>query len=381
MRIFDTFRFNIADRVTFAGAAAHLDRMLAETGLAAPKTAFSVYAVTPDAQKKAAERFPALAKYAQSADMKYGLCSTTDWQRGAVFADPADRADILALFSKIPRTVNFPFCTLVLGGIPWFADSRGDAVPDTASPRTDFDRLLAPERVKCNAVTLHRSWDDGKKRVTVSVCIEATAPTETDAPRATAPLIERLQPSLGAPYHQKRECIFSAEEKAALNALHEKHRPQLWAISDSDLPAPVREPRTPGAEQFAKTALLDKIFRGTGFAKQKGNPTWLSCYTCNDAHGFRYEAYVQRLSSGGFRLWLTVSGCNFSLSPQRGAGLDYRVSDADTACGILEAFAAHCVRIRDTYAPSLSADFGDTPAYFAVSPMDLQWGRCPQTPT
>ncbi len=369
MRIFDTFWFNIADRVTFTGAAAYLGRMLAETGLSAPKTAFSVYAVTPDVQQRAAEKFPALAKYAQAGDTSYGLCSAADRQRGAVFADPADRADILALFSKIPRTVNFPFCTLVLGGIPWFADSRDDAVPGTASPRTDFDMLLAPSLVKCNAVTLHRSWDDGKKRVTVSVCIEATAPGET-APHDTAPLIGRLTPYLGAPYHSQRECLFSEAEAAALKAHTETHRPALLAISDSDLPDPVRLPHTPGSEQFAKTAVLDQVFRGTGFAKQKGNPTWLSCYACTDAHGFLYEAYVQRLSTGGFRLWLTVSGCNFTLSPQQGAGLDYRVNDAETARGILAAFARHCVRIRDSYAPKLAADFGDTPAWYraALSP-------------
>ena len=368
MRIFDTYWFNIADRVTFAKAPAYLAQMLEETNYSAPKTAFSVYAVTPDAQKKAAAKFPALVKYAQSADMKYGLCSTASapdaWQRGDVFADPADCEDILALFAKIPRTVNFPFCTLVLGGITWFADSRADAVPDTAFPRTDFDKLLAPDRVKCNAVTLHRSWDDGKKRVTVSVCIEATAQDDPNQPHETEQITERLKACLGAPYHKKRECMFSPDEAQALKTLQEKHRPLLWAISDADLPAPVREPRTPSAEQYAKTALLDKLFRGTGFLKQKDNPTWMSCYACTDAHGFLYEAYVQRLSAGGFRLWLTVSGCNFSLSPQRGAGLDYRVSDAETARGILEAFAAHCVHVRDTYAPQLAADFGDTPAWY-----------------
>ncbi len=374
MRIFDTYFFNIADRVTFARAAAYLDGMLCETGCVPQKTAFSVYAVTPDIRQKALGAFPALAKYAQTEprNSRYGLTSAAgtqaERQQGILYTDAADRADILSLFGKVPRTLNFPFCTLVLGGVKWFPDSRDDAVPERQNPFLLKDPMLMPERVRCNAVTLHRSWDDGKKRVTVSVCIEVTA---AEQPRSPEPVTRRLTPVLGTPYHRNRECLLNGEETAGNELLAKQHRAALYAAGEADLPAPVYQHGMMPREQHAKTALLDRVFRGTGFQKQKGNPTWLSCYVCTDTHGFLYEAYVQRLSSGGFRLWLTVSGYNFSLSPQQGAGADYCGTDADSARQILTQFAAHCVRIRDEYAEKLAGDFGDTPAWFRQSYTDL----------
>ena len=368
MRVFDTYNYNLADRVTFAKAAVYLNDMLAETGFAAPKTAFSVYAAGESVPQKAAAQYPFLCKYVQDGEFMHGFTSADPdpaaYNAGKIFAEESDRAEISALFAKIPHTLNFPFCTLVLGGIRWFPDSRDDAVPEFRSERRFRNPFLIPECMYCNSVRLSRRYGDGRKQVSVSLCIEVTG---GDAPRDTSEILAKLAPYLGEPELKNRVCIIDdAAEWERLHTLEETHRTALSAQIRAAMPAPINP--TAGmrdAEQHAKTALLDRLFRGTGFVKVKGYPGWLSCYDCTDAHGFCYEAHVQRVSSfGEFRVWLEVTGCNFALRELPFPSLDYAGTDPETAKDILTRFAACCVSARDTYAATLAEDFGNTPDWF-----------------
>lgn len=368
MRVFDTYAFNLADRVTFAKAAAYLTDMLAETGFTAPKTAFSVYATGESVPQKAAEACPFLCKYAQKGDGTCGFTSAdTDpaaCDRGKIFAEESDRAEICALFAKIPHRLNIPFCTLIFGGIRWFQDSRDDAVPESRSERRFRNPFLIPGSMYCNSVRLSRSYDDGRKLVSVSLCIEVTG---EDAPRDPSEILAKLAPYLGEPELKNRVCVFDdAAEWERLHALEQTHRTALSAQIRAAMPAPINPSAgMRDAEQHAKTALLDRIFRGTGFIKQKGYPGWLSCYACTDAHGFCFEAYVQRVSAfGEFRVWLEVTGCNFTMRELPFPSLDYAGTDPETAKSILSRFAACCVSARDTYAAALAEDFGNTPDWF-----------------
>lgn len=368
MRVFDTYNYNLADRVTFAKAASYLTDMLAETGFTAPKTAFSVYAAGESVPQKAAETCPFLCKYAQDSELMHGFTSAdpdpATYNAGKIFAEESDRAEISALFAKIPHALNFPFCTLIFGGIRWFPDSRDDALPETRSERRFRNPFLIPECMYCNSVRLSRSYDDGRKLVSVSLCIEVTG---GDAPRDTSEILAKLAPFLGEPELKNRVCIIDdAAEWERLHTLEQIHSKALGDQIRAAMPAPINP--TAGmrdAEQHAKTALLDRLFRGTGFIKQKGYPGWLSCYACTDAHGFCYEAYVQRVSSfGEFRVWLEVTGCNFTLRELPFPSLDYAGTDPETAKDILTRFAACCVSARDTYAAALEKDFGNTPDWF-----------------
>lgn len=373
MRVFDSYYFNIIDKVSFGETMPYLEKMLSELGVSYQNIAFILYDVRKDAQKKALEKLPSLGKYSFSVDRdQYGLCSyRTNWREGDIYADKADRDDIFVLFSKVPRPFNFSFGHLILDGINWFPDSENiiSAADDWIYNRTYPPASALP--FFSNSITQYRDFEDGKKINLISVCVDVT---DKDKPRNSRAVIEKLIPYLGEPQKFSRKCSFSREEKERFNALKREEQRLFSELAKNSLPEPrqhkpwanphVMPKPDPKLNHVADKFTLEKAFKGTAFTRQKGQPNWLSLYSFTDEHGFLYEAYVQKLTyciTNDFRVWAAVSGCNFSLTS---GSIDYYVTEEGESLEILKQFAKFCVKLSEEYGGELAEKFGETPAWY-----------------
>ncbi|MGN0650841.1 MAG: hypothetical protein ACI4KM_10420 [Oscillospiraceae bacterium] len=365
MRVFDTYLFNIADKVKFKDTQPYLKNMLEELGFSWSDLAFSVNAVSGDPViAKAAEKFPSLKKYYHSTENEPMLCSYTENPfSGELFADKSDYDDIFTLFSKIPRPFNIPFGHILLNGVNWFGEKPAAPAPDWAWENSDLS-MFSNVHFFSNYIAQHRSFDDGLKYNNISVCIETTADPE---PRDSSAVIEKLIPYLGKPVRSSTDCVFSKEDFSRYRELSIKHSEYLQNLIKSTLPNPKDYPypseHIPPIPHLADLPTMKKAFAGTGFTHKKGNPGWLGEYDCRDSHGHLYQAYIQKLSDGyTFRVWLEIRGHNFAT--WRLAELDYRMKEEGESLPILREFALLCARIRDEYGHKLAADFGDTPEWY-----------------
>ncbi|MDE7362431.1 MAG: hypothetical protein K2N38_10915 [Oscillospiraceae bacterium] len=362
MRVFDSYFFNIIEKVSFGETKPYLEKMLSDLRFSYQNIAFMLYGVRNDAQKKALEKLPSLGKYSFSVDRdEYGLCSySTNWREGEFYADKADWKDISVLFSKVPRPFNFSFGHLILDGINWFPDSENiigaadDWIYRLAYPTASEPPFLS------NTITQWRDFEDGKKINLISICIDVT---DNDRPRSSHAIIEKLIPYLGEPQTCSRKCSFSREEKERFNALEKEEQRRFSELAKSGLPVPKNIASDTKFTHVADKFTLDKAFKGTAFTRQKGQPNYLHLYSCTDEHGFLYEAYTQRLEVGinRFRVWARVLGCNFQLSS---CEIDYKVTEEGESLEILKQFAEFCVRLRDEHGSRLAEKFGETPAWY-----------------
>ncbi len=365
MRVFDTYGFNIADKVKFKDTQPYLKNMLAELGLSWSDLAFSASTVTSDSViARILEKFPKLEKYYHSTENDPTICSYTEnWFSGELFSDKSDYDDVFTLFSKIPRPLNIPFGHILLNGVNWFGEESSSPVPDYNWEGADFSRL-SNVHYYSNYIAQHRSYDDGLKYNHVSVCIETTAASE---PRDSSTILEKLIPYLGKPISTDRTCVFSKEEHQKYNVLTKKHSEYLKILMNKTLPNPKKYSLTMNYSapipHLADIPTLKKAFAGTGFTHKKGNPGWLGEYDCRDSHGYLYRAYIQKLSNRcTFRVWLEISGHNFET--WRCPELDYCMKEEGESLPILREFALLCTKIRDEYGDKLAADFGDTPEWY-----------------
>lgn len=380
MRTFDCYSFNIVKKATFKEAIPYLQTMLSDLGYGYERLGFSLCG-TKDTVANAVKKYPSLWKY-YIVDDSHGTHMPTltsfgmDWGEGKLYANPQDEAEISALFSKIPRPMNFTGI-LMLDGIRWFPDSESGAAPDynalhNSGYSLDGDDFLPSNNlfpILSNHMTLRRFFDDGTKKVFVSVCME-TGKENPDM------ILERLKPYLDEPTRHERKCWFPLEETRRLHALEKMHSEKLNALMLAAMPVS----RAPELKEHVNTLLLardinalmtlqepiqhvcdkftlNKVFRDTGFAQKKDAPNWLHVYACQDANGYRYEACAQKVSGMNmFRVWLNIEGDHFAV----GCGLpdDYYVSEEGESLDILRCFAAFCVKVREEYGAELAKDFG-----------------------
>ena len=365
MRVFDTYRFNIADKVKFKDTQPYLKNMLEELGFSWSNLAFSADSVSSDPViAKTLEKFPKLKKYFHSTENGPMICSYTENRfSGELFADKSDYDDIFMLFSKIPRPFNIPFGHILLNGVNWFGENTAAPAPDWAWEKSDLSRF-SNVHFFSDYIAQHRSFDDGLKYNNISVCIETTADPE---PRDSYAVIEKLIPYLGKPVSSSTDCVFSKEDFRRYRELSRKHSEYLRNLITSTLPNPKDYPypseHIPPIPHLADLPTMKKAFAGTGFTHKKGNPGWLGEYDCRDSHGHLYRAYIQKLSDGyTFRVWLDIRGHNFET--WRLAELDYRMKEEGESLPILREFALLCAKIRDEYGDKLAEDFGDTPEWY-----------------
>lgn len=371
MRVFDTYYFNIAEKVSFAKTKTYLEKMLAETGFSYKNIAFMLYAFSDEPQKKALAKFPLLEKYSffcreKGIYPRWGFTSCSEgWREGKIYADKTDEDVISALFAKIPHTVNLEGY-LILDRINWFPDS-GDTIDCDADYSYKFP-VTNWLPFRSNRIEHYRNFGDGRKYNGVSVCIEVT---DKDEPRNSRAVIEKLIPYLGEPRRFVRKCTFPSEETSRFKASETAERKRLAQLAESSLPAskphkPWADPHVmpqpdPKLPHVADKFTLEKAFKGTGFTRKKGQPNWLSLYACVDERGFLYEAYVQKLTvTSDFRVWVEISGYNFKIATDM---KDYYVTEDGESLVILKQFAEFCVRLRGEYSKTLAEIFGETPAW------------------
>lgn len=375
MRVFDTYFFNIADKVNFAKTKPYLEKMLTDLGFAYKNIGFTLYDLREETQKKALAKIPQLEKYKfylndGSGYHEWGFTSCSEnWREGDIHADKADDEYISALFSKIPHTLNFSFGYMLLDGINWFHDSTGTIAADAdRSDKLPTNNWLP---FRSNHIEQFRDFDDGRKFNRIAVCIEVT---DKDRPRDSGAVIEKLIPYLGEPQKSERKCVFPKEESERLKALETEECGRLIELAKTALPESkphkpwkdpsVMPPPDPKLPHVADKFTLDKAFKDTGFARQKGQPNWLGLYSYTDEHGFVYNAYAQKLSyciTNDFRVWLDISGCNFKIVTR---DKDYYVTEDGESLEILKKFAEFCVGLRGEFAHELAEKFGETPAWY-----------------
>lgn len=364
MRVFDSYYFNIIDKVKFKDTKPYLDKMLAETGFSYKGIGFDLYDLTDEAGPQAVKMFPALAKYSFS-HKGYGLMSYTEnWREGEVYADPEDDCDITALFSNVPKKLKFWFGKLVFGGVKWFEDSRDTIAPDHRC-KDKFPKKDMPFQMNCIAVY----FPEKNVRIQVCVCIEIENEKQS---HDSAEVIAKLVPYLGEPFHHSRQGTFSEEEGERFGELESAECEKLREFIKTALPESKKHkpwadphrvpPPDPKLPHVADKFTLDKAFMDTSFKRQKGQPNWLHLYACVDEHGFRYEAYAQKLSVGNnFRVWVEISGYNFKV----GTGdMDYYVTEEGESLEILKMFALFCMQLLTEYSGHLAELFGDTPKWY-----------------
>lgn len=93
MRVFDTYYFNIIDKVRFKDTKPYVDKMLKDLGLSYTDVDFMLYEVVQDKIPEICKKMPNLKKYYfyNKTDNDYGISSVTkDWQAGNVHADKED---------------------------------------------------------------------------------------------------------------------------------------------------------------------------------------------------------------------------------------------------------------------------------------------------
>ena len=373
MRVFDTYYFNIADKVSFQETKPYLDRMLAELGYRYTDIAFMLienpdaFGAKPKPTDKLFKAMPGMKKY-YFTESGPGITETgvtsfhADWRDGHIHADREDWDEIARTFAGVPRPYKFGMGELILDGVNWFDDSDGSlAVSDWT-----YNRDTIPLKVAflSNRIMQMRFYGDGKKYNTICVTVEVTAP---DGIRDSRPVIEKLEPWLGQPFKQERECDFDRETFTKLKelcALHSEALKQTEASMLPESPHTIRDVRfSPKLNHVADKYLTEKAFKGTGFTRDKGQPNWLHIYSCTDENGFLYEANVQKLSGiNAFRCWIEISSHNFGIHSD--LFKDYYVSEEQQSADILKAFADFCVWVRDSYGEKLLKDFGKKPAWF-----------------
>ena len=210
MRVFNIYRFNIADKVKFKDAQSYIQNMLSELGLGWSDLAFAASTVSGDRTiSNVLEKLPKLKKYFKSTENGPMICSYTEnWLSGEIFADKSDYDDIFAVFSKIPRPFNIPFGHVLLSGVNWLGEEIYAPAPDLLWENADISKLTNVHFFS-NYIAQERCYDDGLKRVMISVCIEVTADPE---PRDSSIVIQKLIPYLGNPVEAETKCVFSREE-------------------------------------------------------------------------------------------------------------------------------------------------------------------------
>ncbi len=377
MKIFKTYYFNIIEKMDFKDTKPYLDKMFSEIGLAYKNISFLLSAISNDVCQKAIAKFPQLEKYSfydNSTGLPvYGLTSfTANWQNGEIHAEKEDYDIISTIFSKTPRPYNFTSCKLILDGINWFKNSD-----DSISVNHNFwyrgsakIPLQHELPYKSNRITMVREFGDKNKRNQIYITIDLTSEKTR---QNCEDIINKLTPYLGEPKKIICDCIFSQEETEKFRKLEYIHRDRLNAIAKDKLPVPkptlknVDSHRTRIREHLPNAVnqtVLNKVFNGTGFSRQKGNPNWLHIYYCKDNYGFLYEAYIEKsMAYDVFSLSISVSGYNFKF----GVICNNYIIESERENGcfeILQKFAEFCMMLRDEYSINLVKDFGITPEWY-----------------
>lgn len=389
MRVFDTYYYNIIDKVRYKETKPYLEKMLQELGLSYRQLAFMLSDLRENVNEKVFLKYPELKKY-EYVENKHGLSSygmtsvRENWAKGECYVAPGDIEDVSAVFSKIPNPFNYPFGELVLDGIDWFEGEGQSAAGESKQQNiavedweSENQAVLNNLPYVSNRIKQSRFYNDGRKYNNVSVTIEVTIPEQGENQsdvKDSGMVIHRLKEYLGEHHGFSRKCIFDKEEIQKHRELCKKHSKKLKELGDTALPKTERTAQTmfsglevvDGSNISDKFTVVDKsmlnrIFKGSGFVREKGTPNLLHKYSCEDDNGYKYEAYIQKISySNEFRCSVEISGYNFRIEYTHE---DYVVLEGEAA-DILKEYVKFCEKLVKEYSLEIKKDFGMTPTWY-----------------
>ena len=368
MRIFDTYSFNVIEKVKFKDTAKYIDKMLDDLGLGYKNLGFRLETVVPSIWDVVLQKYPSLDKYYIPAEdniqMRMPLLTSfsKDWCEGKIYVDEADRETVKELFTKIPYTYNIETCDLLFDGIDWYGDGNLEPITQTSESyklKIPTTRFLP---FKNNGIRLAREYDFGRKKNLVLVSVEATT---DDEPRDTTDVLEKLKPYLGEPLGAGRGCMFSNEEKNRYIILENKYNKQLDELFDSMVPKDDRHiPYEPYIKNVVDKRTLNKAFLGTVFrvGERKGLLHGMNEMVYIDSHRFKYEILFDRSPSNNyFSFIMSIRGYNFELKiEQKDFGVTYEGESKE----ILAKIVRFCNVLLDEVADEIAKDFGDTPEWY-----------------
>lgn len=367
MRVFETYYYNIIDKVIYKETKPYLEQMLNELGYSYKNLAFTLYDLRKDANEKVFSKFPTLKKYEFEGQGDYGISSIREnWQTCKIHADEKDLQDVSAVFSKIPRPYNYSFGKLILDQINWFDDSDESIAISDWNYKTDSVPTIFNLPFESNRIIQYRSYDDGKKINNIEVTVEVT---KDDGIRDSSIVLKRLEPYIGTYTGFERTCTFNKEEYQKFRELENNHSEKIKVIGNSFLPeSNYMELLKKHMNDYiqiphvADKTTLNKVFKGSRFERIKGQPNWLHLYSFKDSNNYKYDAYIQKISfRNEFRCWLEITGYNFHIKYEHE---DYIVEEENVSSDILKVFVQFCNKMIDEYSKELIKDFGKTPDWF-----------------
>ena len=371
MRVFDSYYYNIIDRVKYKDTKRYIDKMLGELGLCYHNIGFGMKC---GPVKKAVEKYPVLAKYrcledetrpaAQLYTNELLTSYSRNWSKGEIYGDAGDYEVIEELFTKIPRTFNFGFSNMILSGIDWYGGC--DLTP--AIEYNEFKGehpLESPIYISCNEIMLRREFDYGNKRNRVIVTVEAT---KLPVPKDTSDIVKRLKPYLGTPEYVSRTCRLPEDELKRCKELETEYKEKLQRLFESA--AGSGRPSSdmllsPAIPKLVEKKKIVKAFGGTGFemGNRHGLLPGMNRVICTDSHNYKYEITIDRGSAitNCIHFNFMVMGCDFTITPSIPA---FYVKSEEEAEQIIAELVKLCVRARDEIGEEMAAQFLDTPDWY-----------------
>lgn len=381
MRVFDSYSYNIIEKVIYKDTKKYIDRMLEELGLCYQNIGFSVeYGPV----EKVVEKYPVLAKYrclkdetrpAARQDVDELLTSySRNWSKGEIYADAKDHEVIAELFTKIPRPFRFGFSNMTLSGIDWYGGCD-------LTPAVEYDEFKGKrpltwphQSISCNEIMLERESHYGNKMNRIIVTVEATA---LPVPKDTSDIVHRLSPYLGEPERVSRTCRLPEDELKRSKELTTKYREKMQTLFQ-----PVEESGRPSSDmlldplipKIAEKKKIAKAFQNTGFemGSRNGLLPGMNRVICTDSHNYKYEIVIYRGSTYAncFNFDFRVMGCDFIIAPFVST---FHVKSEKEAEQIIAKLAKLCVRARDEIGEEMAAEFLDTPDWYWEKRSEPDW--------
>lgn len=378
MRVFDSYIYNIIDKVKYKDTKKYVDAMFDELGLKYKEVGFGMNCGYVD---KVIEKYPMLEKYCCFEDEsntdkerdffnKILTSYTKEWVSGKIYADKEDWNQIFEVFSKIPRTYNFGFSNIILSGIQWYDDSDSSTIIE----RNDYKEnkpLSKPVHFSSNEIILSREYDFGNKINRLAVVVEATGSLKQ---KDTSDIMIKLIPYLGQPERTNRYCRFSEEELNRNRELENKYNGQIRNLFQKMFDFDYEQHKClmsemAGGDDFmsriADKNRISKAFKGTDFkiGSRNGLLPGMTRIVCRDSHNYSYEVTIDRGSAAGnsFSINIHIDGYNFHLYfGQERFGVKSVQEAEDRLAGITQ----FCECIKNHICEKMSEEFGDTPEWY-----------------
>lgn len=369
MRVFDFYKYNIADIVSNRDTIVHLENMLIIQKLRHESFSFSISDITGKEISDLIVEYPNLIKYRYYYDrMKKHILTTMtpEWNQGKIYASQGDWDSIVKIFSPTKRKFNING-GLILQQIDWYGVGLKPAVLDRYS-EVGKATTFSCKGIVNNSIIIEKSIEDNKKQNYIQIVVEAT--TEA-APRDTRDIVSKLEPYIGSPFSYHRAYYFSSEQTKK-NIFFEDEAIMLLNEELADFSKYYGNRHKYYSPNESSASIIDKkmisrAFETTGFnmftERKKGDRPGMNRLICLDKHNYVYEVIIDRTSDSPetFFVSFSIQGCNFAITSDLKA---IEVNNKVDAEEKLYKFAKFVCYLKKKYEEYLSEHFGDTPKWY-----------------